>query len=255
MGPLDWPCSLPPGLSGVRESFAGGAALPSTFWCAAFVALPSPRPVLWGFFSCLVCFFFLFLFFSLSFLGLGFFLPPSSLLLSKKSQRDSWWGVVGYDLRAGGDVRRGSQRGVGRGARGAVPGLGWAGLGVPYGTGCGCRCGCGCGLAVLVGRTGGRAGEWASSFEGPWPWPLLSWTDEAGREVANSSSDGGGGSSSVDRRNGCGRRQPRSMAAVLCQPAVRLQAWSLGLELLHCRHGRVGSSCVCPCVVSASPCV
>lgn len=81
-------------------------------------------------------------------------------LSSQKSQRDSRWGVVGYDLRAGGNVRRGSQRCVGRGARGAVPGLGSPGLGVPYpyGTGCGCGCGCGCGLAVLVGRTGRRAG-------------------------------------------------------------------------------------------------
>lgn len=54
------------------------------------------------------------------------FLPPSVCFVSPKSQRDSQWGVVGYDLRAGCDVRRGSQRCVGRGARGAVPGMDWA---------------------------------------------------------------------------------------------------------------------------------
>lgn len=54
------------------------------------------------------------------------FLPPSVCFVSPKSQRDSRWGVVGYDLRAGCDVRRGSQRCVGRGARGAVPGMDWA---------------------------------------------------------------------------------------------------------------------------------
>lgn len=70
------------------------------FRCAAL----SPARSL-GFSFCLVCFFFLFLLFSLSFLALGVFLPPSSRLFSqKKSQRDSRWGVVGYDLRAGGGV-------------------------------------------------------------------------------------------------------------------------------------------------------
>lgn len=98
-------------------------------------------------------------------LALAFVLPPSFYSAFPKSQRDSRWGVVGYDLRAGCDVRRGSQRCVGRGAWGAgrgVPawaGLGWACRTVP-GVGADGRCSSG---RQADGRAGGQL---ASSFEG-----------------------------------------------------------------------------------------
>lgn len=100
--PLDWPCSLPPGLLGVRRSFAGGTALRSAFWCAGFVAQPSPRPVPWGFLFASSASSFSFFSSPFPSLLLGSFFRLLPVCSPKKSQRDSRWGVVGYDLRAGG---------------------------------------------------------------------------------------------------------------------------------------------------------
>ncbi|KAH8748152.1 hypothetical protein F5883DRAFT_583114 [Diaporthe sp. PMI_573] len=98
-------------------------------------------------------------------LALSLFLPSSFpslvlsfclsvILLGRKSQRDSLWGVVGYDLRAGCDARHGSQRYVGRGVAGRCAGVAWAWACVRacvrYVTGSGCS-------------SDGRAGRLVSS--------------------------------------------------------------------------------------------
>lgn len=79
-------------------------------------------------------------------------LPPTLLLFCfpKKPTRFAV-GRCRYDLRAGCDVRRGSQRCVGRGARGAVPGMDWA-----WSWACRTDTVSGCGWAVLIGQTDGR---------------------------------------------------------------------------------------------------
>lgn len=110
-----------------RSELAGEAAasLGCAVWCVVLVPLPSLRPA--PFLMLLIFFFFSSSSFSFSppLLFCSFFRLPFYSAFPK-SQRDSRWGVVGYDLRAGCDVRRGSQRCVGRGARGAVPGMDWA---------------------------------------------------------------------------------------------------------------------------------
>lgn len=120
--PPDWPCGgLPAGLLGCAQRAGGSRSLRCAVWCITLVPLPFYPACCFGISL-----------FAPSFVSPSFprsyeiFLPPSVCFVSPKSQRDSRWGVVGYDLRAGCDVRRGSQRCVGRGARGAVPGMDWA---------------------------------------------------------------------------------------------------------------------------------
>lgn len=123
--PPDWPCGLPAGLLGAQRAGGSGSltrmcCLVCRFRSAAF----SPAR---SFGTSLVLLFFSPSSFSFSppLLFCSFFRLPFYFSFPK-SQRDSQWGVVGYDLRAGCDLRRGSQRCVGRGARGAVPGMDWA---------------------------------------------------------------------------------------------------------------------------------
>lgn len=171
--------------------------------------------------------------FSSPLLALAFFLPPSFYSAFPKSQRDSRWGVVGYDLRAGCDVRRGSQRCVGRGARGAVSrhGLAWSGRAVR------CREWMRMGGARRTGRRDGRAGRSLRRSRHGGQFLLLLvllWIGQ-GEKPPTAVRVVGVGSGSVDHENNWGGRrgdqrqgqQPRSMAAVLCQPAVLLQTWSL----------------------------
>lgn len=149
--PPDWPCGgLPAGLLGCLHSeLAGTAASDVLFGVSISFRCLFTRPVASEFALCS-----LFFFFPPSCpCSYEVFLPPCFCSVFPKSQRDSRWGVVGYDLRAGCDVRRGSQRCVGRGARGAVPGMDWA-----WSWACRTDTGSGCGWAVLVGQTDGRTG-------------------------------------------------------------------------------------------------
>lgn len=149
--PPDWPCGgLPAGLLGCAQRAGGSRSLKCAVWYITFVPLPFYPARCFG--ISLVLLLLVFFFFPPSCpCSYEFFLPPCFCSVFPKSQRDSRWGVVGYDLRAGCDVRRGSQRCVGRGARGAVPGMDWA-----WSWACRTDTVSGCGWAVLVGQTDGR---------------------------------------------------------------------------------------------------